>query len=201
METKTTALSPPQPLSGQRVLRITGTSGSTTAESADSGGSRMASAQRTGKRTQWTNEDNRAVMRAYYRSSPSRYGYRQRMLRIWRTEHHDRDINERRLTDQRRVIERSQLLSREELEQVHRETVGDYIPNAEITPPTYQFNILEPSEETLAETPVEDFHGFGKKILESIVQRGERDRLPPLKGVNKKKLALLIEDADTANCR
>src|SRR5437867_1393653 len=44
-----TALSPPQPLSGQRVQRISGYPGSTAAESADSGGSSMASAQRTGQ--------------------------------------------------------------------------------------------------------------------------------------------------------
>ena len=114
-------LSPPQPFSGQRVRRISGFSGSTTAESADSGGSRMASAQRTGLRNKWTNGDNRAVMKAYYMSNPDRYGYRLRMLRLWRKDHPNREMIEQRLADQRRVIERNQLLSTEELEDILRQ--------------------------------------------------------------------------------
>jgi hypothetical protein len=198
METNTTALSPPQPFSGQRVLRITGTSGSVTAESADSGDGRMASAQ-TGIRTKWSNADNRAVMRAYYKSSPDRYGYRQRMLKYWRLDNPNKEITEQRLADQKRQIEKSSLLSMEERETIRREM-------RRIAENAGQEEVIEESEvestrahdETPAAEPTQhnEMGELGRQIWENITPRSERQRLPPLKGVDKIKLVTLIERAN-----
>ena len=54
--------------------------------------------------------------------NPDRYGYRQRMLRLWRKDHPNREMNEQRLANQRPIIEKNQLLSTEELEDILHKT-------------------------------------------------------------------------------
>lgn len=193
------ALSPPQPLNGSRVRRISGFSGSVAAESADSGGSRMASAQRNGKRIKWTNGDNRAVMRAYYESSPERIGYRQRMLRIWREENPNRNMNEQRLADQRRCIERNGMLSKEECEEIRRNVKGrqtDEIATDVNEPKTTDVPPYEDTVEQMTATTEAELSEMGKQVIEAIIQRGHRERLPPLKCVDKMKLTDLIDKAN-----
>lgn len=198
----TTALSPPQPLSGQRVLRISGFSGSATTESAGSGSSSMAPVQRTGKTKRWTHEQNREVMRAYYGSSPTRTGYRKRMLAIWRKDHPGDRITENHLAEQRRAIMARGFLSDEELRLIQNQLSGC---TDQTTPVPVEAGADVIQEEAAAEPQqeprVSDNGGmcaFGKQIMENVVPIDARERLPPLKGKDKAKLTSLIDKANEA---
>jgi hypothetical protein len=196
MATNTTALSPPQPFNGQRVLRISGLTDSTASGSAGPGGRRIAPAHRNGPQHQWTHEENRDVMRAYYKSSPTRTGYRKRMLAAWMEDHPDKTMSEQRLAGQRRVIGLHKLLSTEEMELIKREMTG--AETAESTEHAAAAIDEMDTEETMATDAVgdEEIGQLGKQILDNIVPVETRERLPPLKGMDKQKLRNLIEEAN-----
>jgi Reverse transcriptase (RNA-dependent DNA polymerase) len=131
-------------------------------------------------------------MRAYYRSSPDRRGYRQRMLALWRTEHPGITMNEQRLSDQRRVIERNRLLSAEEIEQVRRRLDNSEVPlTAAHGIPSEISNPMANDQNTTTSAAEQD-----TATDMNTIPQGERERLPPLKGVNKKMLAVKIAEAN-----
>jgi hypothetical protein len=109
-------------------------------------------------------------------------------------------MNEQRLADQRRVIERNGLLSKEECEEIRRNVKGT--PIAE-TVELQQVELQQDAEVLPAEDPVEEtplseaqLSEMGKQMMEAIIPRGHRERLPPLKCVDKKKLTDLIDVAN-----
>ena len=51
------------------------------------------------RRSKWTQEDNRMVMKCYYESVPSKNGYRKRMLQLW-LQMDKFFVTEQRLVDQ-----------------------------------------------------------------------------------------------------
>ena len=69
-------------------------------------------------RHKWTLEENTKVMECFYKSSPTRRGYRKRMFDLWNIECPDLAVTEQRLLDQKRVIVTKQLLSSLELEHI-----------------------------------------------------------------------------------
>ena len=70
-------------------------------------------------RRKWYQEDNRRVMECYYQSTPSRNGYRKRMLQIW-VEKGMFQVTEQRLVDQANHIRKKQWLSELELEEIRQ---------------------------------------------------------------------------------
>ena len=58
-------------------------------------------------RRKWSQEDNRRLMECYYQSTPSRNGYRKRMLQIW-VEKRMFQVTEQRLVDQANQIRKKQ---------------------------------------------------------------------------------------------
>ena len=67
----------------------------------------------------WSKEMNKLVMSCFYRSDPTKRGYRKRMIAIWR-EIGAFEINEQRLADQARVIRANQWFTELELEEIRR---------------------------------------------------------------------------------
>lgn len=158
----------------------------------------MAPAHRTGQKRRWTNKDNRDVMRAYYKSSPTRIGYRKRMLGIWREEHPMDDISEERLTGQRRDIMARRFLSEEELQRIQGSVNGQEIEDQTATDADNQPSpINQPIEVNQLEQTTE-MTDFAIQILQNLRPMEDRERLPPLKGVDKKKLNGLLETANEA---
>ena len=74
-------------------------------------------------RRKWYQEDNRRVMECYYQSTPSRNGYRKRMLQIW-VEKGMFQVTEQRLVVQANQIRTKQWLSELELEEIRRLNEG-----------------------------------------------------------------------------
>ena len=74
---------------------------------------------RTGIRKKWSREENMFVMECYYRSVPSRRGYRKRMLDLWR-EKSMFIVTEQRLVDQSNQIRKRGWLTDLELEEIIR---------------------------------------------------------------------------------
>ena len=68
-------------------------------------------------RRKWCQEDNRRVMECYYQSTPSRNGYRKRMLQIW-VEKGMFQVTEQRLVVQANQIRTKQWLSELVLEEI-----------------------------------------------------------------------------------
>ena len=74
---------------------------------------------RTGIRKKWSREENMFVMECYYRSVPSRRGYRKRMLDLWR-EKGMFIVTEQHLVDQSNQIRKRGWLTDLELEEIIR---------------------------------------------------------------------------------
>ena len=70
-------------------------------------------------RRRWAKEKIELVMRCFYQSSPTRRGYRKRMIAIWR-EIGTFEITEQRLVDQARVVRTNEGLTEVELEEIRR---------------------------------------------------------------------------------
>ena len=70
-------------------------------------------------RLKWSKEVNKIVMRCFYSSEPTKRGYRQRMLNVWK-EIGVFKLTEQRLADQARAIRTNGWLSEIELEEIQR---------------------------------------------------------------------------------
>ena len=158
----------------------------------------MASAHRTGLKRQWTNKNNREVMRAYYKSSPTRIGYRKRMLAIWREEHPTDDISEERLAVQRRDIVARRFLSEEELQLVQRQLNGEELEDLTIPEAGDQSSPTNQPTEEIQLHQRNEMSDFAIQILQNVRPMEDRERLPSLKGADKKKLNGLLEAANKA---
>ena len=77
-------------------------------------------------RRNWNKEVNKIVMRCFYRSEPTKRGYRKRVLSIWK-ELGVFEISEQRLADQARAIRTNGWLSEIELEEIQRNTESDHM--------------------------------------------------------------------------
>ena len=65
----------------------------------------------------WTKEVSKLVMRCFYKSDPTRTGYRKRMIAIWR-DIGTFEITEQRLVDQVRVVRANEWLTEVELQEI-----------------------------------------------------------------------------------
>lgn len=71
----------------------------------------------TASRRKYTREDNKAVMRCYFRSEPDKIGYRKRMWELWK-DAGGFEISEQRIADQARTILRKEWFTTEELDEI-----------------------------------------------------------------------------------
>ena len=130
-------------------------------------------------------------MRAFYKSNPTRIGYRKRMLAAWLADNPDRTIDEQRLAGQRLKIEQGGFLSPEELDLIKRQVTGDVNqvddedPNPEIEAAT----VIEANELPKSNENSE----LLQLILANVVPMESRERLPTLKGTDKTKLNEILE--------
>ena len=81
----------------------------------------MTAKKRT-PRTAWSKEVNKIAMKCFYKSEPSKRGYRKRMFAKWQ-EIGVFNVSEQRLADQVRAIKNNNFLSNVELEEIEREIV------------------------------------------------------------------------------
>ena len=86
---------------------------------ADPGRHPMTARKRT-SRAAWSKEVNKIVMKCFYKSEPSKRGYRKRMFAKWQ-EIGVFNVSEQRLADQVRAIKNNNFLSNVELEEIERE--------------------------------------------------------------------------------
>ena len=70
-------------------------------------------------RTTWTKEINKIVMECYFKSEPTKRGYRKRMLQFW-GELGVFEVKEQRLADQARAIKTNRWLTDIEIEEIKR---------------------------------------------------------------------------------
>ena len=68
-------------------------------------------------RRRWTKEVSKLVMRCFYKSDPTRTGYRKQMIALWR-DIGTFEITEQRLVDQVRVIRANEWLTEVELQEI-----------------------------------------------------------------------------------
>ena len=88
---------------------------------ADPGRHPMTAKKRT-PRTAWSKEVNKIAMKCFYKSEPSKRGYRKRMFAKWQ-EIGVFNVSEQRLADQVRAIKNNNFLSNVELEEIEHEIV------------------------------------------------------------------------------
>ena len=74
----------------------------------------------TKKRKQWISSENREVLMCYFKSEPSRRGYRKRFHALWIEHHPESDICEQRLADQQKTIIRNNWFSETEIDEIKR---------------------------------------------------------------------------------
>ena len=166
----------------------------------------------TSSRRRFSRNDNKTILRCYYASSPERWGYRQRMLRIW-GETGSFTMSEQRMADQVRVIRKNGWFTTEELEEIKNtvasEKMGNSIQNTEQDEQAPSINdIQEPSPDVLQhenrnQSPVaencndpmgesmlsEEKQLLIRTILEKRAQiDGNRPQLRSVRNVNVKKL-------------
>ena len=68
----------------------------------------------------WTREDNKLALYCYFRSNPTKRGYRKRMIEIW-TEFVRFKMTNQRLTDQVRTITKNGWFSDLEILEIHQQ--------------------------------------------------------------------------------
>ena len=83
------------------------------------------------QRTNWTKEMNKIVIKCFYKSDPSKRGYRKRMHKIWKEEGLF-ELSEQKLAGQARVIRTNGWLSEIELEEIKREIVKESTEEGEV---------------------------------------------------------------------
>jgi len=139
------------------------------------------------KRRKWTTDENRMLMRYYYESEPEKRGYRQRLYRLWRSSGLG-EASEQRLSDQVRTILKHRWFSQLELEEIR---TGKEESSAE---DNHTEREMEESLETFG-APVNTEtnqtvrrSGNHSEIRKYMVPSGSRDKLPPLRNMDRKKL-------------
>ena len=176
----------------------------------------------TARRTiqKWSHEENRVVMKCFYRSNPKKIGYRKRMHNLW-IEQGMFTITEQRLIDQKSQIIKKKWMSDIELEAMRRSIddavygqIGNVI-ECDGTRRSMEGNEEIRQLEAIANSNMTDRQGDQgegqlisddvnqiqldaeceesslneeeKLIIEKIKENGkqQRERLPPLKGVDK----------------
>ena len=176
------------------------------------GPGRHPATARNAKRRKWTQEENRIVMECFYQSNPDSYGYRKRMHNIW-TEKNMFPVTEQRLQDQKSNIIKKGWFSKLELEEIKNHIVRedgahemsqDDISGTSMYEDEQDHNFPE-AEESLIFDHQE--HQMSQDRLINVVEGvqltddenrlldllevkliSDRIRLPPLRGVDKRKL-------------
>ena len=62
-------------------------------------------------------------MKCFYAAEPSKYGFQQRMYKLWVAKYPNTNFNKQRLADQRRVIISKNLLNQVEREELQRDPI------------------------------------------------------------------------------
>ena len=150
-------------------------------------------------RRKWTQRENEKVMECYLRSQPEKRGYRKRMINIWK----DNDmfeVSEQRLVDQLRQIKEKKWLSHLEIERIKRNvnnTESSNLPTRNEEQIRREEISIYSDEQTQSDVLGTDEIGEEwceeEKLLveriKLIMNETNRNRLPNLKRVDKKKLS------------
>ena len=162
-------------------------------------------------RAKWSKDLNKLVMKCYIKSNPGTRGYRKRMTAIWR-EIGEFEVSDQRLADQARTFKVNGWLSDIEIEELKREVDSRGVVCDEGSGSTHLTSELvrETDKETQSAS-VGNMHyeadvGASQQSMSSdtegltdeeneiydrimrVVNGEERDRLPALRKVNRKKL-------------
>ena len=133
------------------------------------------------------------VMYCYYLSKPEKYGYRKRLIKIWKSRGNDASLTEQHLADQHASISRLGRFSMEILDQLEHtaKEMGEHQPSYLVAvacddsfPVSNGLEFLTEKQQKLKE-----------KILEQWKFVGEiRNRLPPLKFIKRSDLKTIGDD-------
>ena len=137
------------------------------------------------KHKTWTREDNQLALHCYFRSNPSRRGYRKRMIEIWQ-ECASFQTTSQRLADQVKTIKKGWFSDLEILE-IHQKTLkqNNTIPNTSTgaNQKRHTRNALPTPENEIAtvpSNPKETLSQEQQKNLEKRIMNNEKTNLPSL---------------------
>lgn len=177
--------------------------------------------QATANRRKWTQEENRIVMECFFRSDPAKYGFRKRMYNIWQ-ERNMFPVTEQRLLDQKQNIIKKGWLSKLELEEIKNQIdrsgedqemdVSRIDEISQQLSPTSEQNSGFVNEEQIFVSESSQNDGVHlleildnvnlsedeRKVYELLERKlsVERTRLPPLRGVDRRKLQNAVGKVD-----
>lgn len=151
----------------------------------------------TGRKIRWTRADNIKLMECYFKSDPTKLGYRQRFYDIYKEEG-GYDVTEQNLADRARYINKNRrLLTPVELEEIKRrvtsttteqidELIHDEVTENEREDITAEVEDNEHMVLSVEETIVKDEI---LQVMEALRDEDKRTRLPKLKRMNRGKVA------------
>ena len=143
------------------------------------------------KRKTWTREDNYLAQNCYFRSNPSQWGYRKRVIEIWR-EYASFQTTSQRLADQVRTIIIKGWFSDLEILEIHQktQTQDSTIPNTSSGTNQKQhiwneLPTLENEYATVASNPAETLAQEQQKNLENLkrIMNCVKTTLPSLRDI------------------
>lgn len=159
----------------------------------------------TSSRRKYTREDNRAVMRCYYRSRPDEMGYRKRMHEMWKDQG-GFEISEQRMADQVRTIKRKQWFTSEELDEIkecEKPSQGVEITVMEDLGelPTEREDIVNRADSEILTAVTEPQSEDEISLIRSIVEkrdslRDNRPRLTALRHIERAKIMTEVNRID-----
>ena len=141
----------------------------------------------------WADGECMEVMYCYYLSKPEKYGYRKRLIKIWKSRGNDASLTEQHLADQRASISRLGRFSMEILGQLEHtaKEMGEHQPSYLVAgacddsfPVSNGLECLTDKQQKLKEKILEQW-----KLVDEI-----RNRLPPLKSVKRSDLRAIGHD-------
>ena len=100
----------------------------------------MAQPSTSGKRHQWTVQENKELMFCYYHSRhPVQRGFRKRFFEIWQSRNNNPAVTEQNLADRARLIQKKNMITKLQLQEIKKSAEGNdnqnHSSNEEITAP------------------------------------------------------------------
>ena len=167
--------------------------------------------QQTTAKLKWTKEVNKIVMRCFYKSDPSKRGYRKRMIAIW-NDIGVFEITEQRLADQNRMIRTNGWLSNVELDEIHRELIEDVqeqddrgVTGADNTAEDLREQLFQEENIVDDELNIENIMGIRQtelnedqiKLIEEVLEQMKLNETPPnLRNIERKIINAKVDEVN-----
>ena len=148
------------------------------------------------KRRKWTSQENKIVMECYLLSEPKIRGYRKLRLSLW-PQKGMFWVSEQRLLDQANAIRRNSWMTELEIKELERKVTGSdsviaaEARSVEALPDQVGEDVRNVLPEIGAEEQADSLDKEEIAIvmeIAEVIERGRKDKLPPLRTVPKKKL-------------